>query len=192
MKKKIVSFMTVFTLIMSFTVFGMSNPGNPQEMTVLGQGYIAAYDDSTTDILIDVTAPADFLWYADNNTTNGTTYDIRSGIYPLENNSKVLNLMVEVLGYEKISGDLDESKVILNLTGPLAEDGYGQDIFGGDVSYGICSEILASKRSESTGVGKSKWNIGFAGEYTEATLPAVRQISDYKLLLEFTASSISE
>lgn len=196
MTKRIISIMTVFALTMSFTAFGMGS--SPQEQTVEGRGYIASRDEAT-DVLVDVSVPGEFYWYADSSTKNSDgTYDIVCGDYFIINNSETLNLSVEIKGYKLSNPDSEENtildhKINLNLTGQIAKDGFGQDLFansGVTPEFGVCSEILASVNGDGN-IGSMKWDIGFAGTYNDTMLPNDSQSSDYILILEFKAHGTS-
>lgn len=200
MKKNIVSIVMSFLLIMSFSTGVLAAPvASPADVDIDGQGYIAD-DTNVTNVMVDVSAPASFLWYADDSTLDLTTlgvYDIVSGLYPLTNNSQNVNLQVKVVGYALSSGavntSLTEADVTLNLVGDLAADGYGQDIFNGTPTWGVCTDLLASVNGAqaATPVGVSTWNIEFGGTYLQSSLPSAPELSDYTLELEFTAASIS-
>jgi len=198
--KKTISIAMALALALCLGMTALAAPAtSPYNADVDGQGYIA--DSSTpTQVLVDVTAPANFLWYAGNSTLGLTTagvYDIVSGQYPLKNNSQTVNLQVRVVGYAlsatAVNTSLTETDVTLNLVGALAADGYGQDIFNGTPTWGTCTALLASMNgaAAATPVGVSTWNIEFGGTYLQPSLPSTPELSDYTLELEFTAASIS-
>lgn len=198
--KKIISLVMALALVLCLGVTAFAAPvSSPYNADIDGQGYIAD-STTTTQVMVDVTAPASFLWYADNSTLGLTTtgvYDIVSGQYPLTNNSQTVNLQVRVVGYGQsvtaVNTSLTEADVTLNLVGDLAADGYGQDIFNGTPTWGICTALLASANGAAAGtpVGVSTWNIEFGGAYLQTSLPSLPELTDYTLELEFTAASIS-
>lgn len=198
MKKKIISITIAFALILNLTipVIATNITGStPKGADIKGQGYIAQNNADATDVLIDVTTPASFLWYADKYTHNTLTnnYDIKSGNYSITNNSDTLNLHVSVIGYDLTTGTSNNSvsraDVTLNLTGDLAE--HGQNIFNGTPTYGMYPKLLASKNGVAANLGLRTWNFGFGGSYNKSTLPATPQKSNFTLKLEFTAAGIS-
>jgi|GEM_PF-2764188 len=198
MKKKMISLVMVLTLIMGFSVTAMAAPeASPANKDVDGQGYIAN-DTGSVVVLIDLTAPANFLWYADAGTFNGTNYDIKSGVYKIVNHSQNVNLQVEILDYTSTtvsSNPVVESDVTLNLTDDLAADGHGQDLFSTTLapSYGVYSQLLYSINGAAAGASnKNIWSFGFNGTYNQGTLPAAVQLTDYVIKLQFTAFSITQ
>lgn len=194
MKKRIFSIAMTLALIMSLSMAALAAEPSPAEMDISGQGYIAD-DTEPTQVLIDVTAPASFLWYADNSTENtlNSNYDIVSGQYQIINNSETVNLQVEILDYAQAasgSATVAEADVTLNLAGDF--EGYWDDIFNNSApAVSVCPDLLASINGETGGVGNSTWILEFDGTYNQPSLPSTPQLTDYILSLEFTAASIS-
>lgn len=189
--KKIIAIAAAFSMLL-----GMSIPAFASSADIDGTGYIAENGDSSTDVVVDVTLPYSFLWYADNTTSNGTTFDIVSGIYEIENNSTTVDVQVAITDYSVTSGgssSINEANVTLNLTGALSGDGYGQDLFGGSTTFGIYTAILASTNgaNATAPVGDSTWQFGFDGTYNGSTLPASVEQGSYTIGIELTAYSLS-
>lgn len=195
MKKRVIGMVMTFILSLSFGTAVLAAPeSSPLDQDINGQGYISD-DTDETQVMVDITVPASFLWYADKSTKNSDVYDIVSGTYQIINHSETVNLLVEILGYKQNAGinpanPVEEGDVTLNLTGDLAADGYGLDLFGSP-SYGVYSELLASTNGVAEGVGRSTWIFGFNGSYNQNELPESPQLTDYVIELQFTASSIS-
>lgn len=193
MKKRIIGMVMTFILSMSFGIAAMAAPvDSPKQQEIKGQGYISN-EENDTQVMVDITVPASFLWYADNSTVNiaGTAFDVVSGTYQIINHSETVNLLVEILDYKASDpGTVVEADVTLNLTGDLAADDYGQDLFN-NPTYGVYSTLLASANGVAEGIGASTWTFGFDGSYNQASLPLTQQLTNYVIELEFTASSIS-
>jgi hypothetical protein len=195
--KKLISSAVVLVLIMSFSVPVLATEYSekpPAEVEIPGQGYISD-DTGDTNVMVDIIAPASFLWYADQNTYNTVNYDIVSGEFKLVNTSETVDLKVDITGYSMTAAGTNpivEADVELNLAGDF--DGYWDDIFDNPLAGSNTipiSETLASANGAAVG-GSSTMTIEFDGIYIPVTLPSTPLMSHYTLSLRFEVNGISD
>ena len=191
-KRKILSLVTAAVLC-----FSMSSAAFADDID--GQGAIGRSGGGSA--AINVTLPASFYWYADDLTSNGTTYDIASGTYSIVNNSVQPNLSVSLDAYgptvagTNVFSTVLESDITLNLTDDLAASGLGQDLFNYTTSpFGTYTAKLYGQNymGGTPAVGATDtWTFGFGGTYNQTTLPATGELADYTITLTFAVDSLS-
>ncbi len=191
MKRKAVSLLLAGVMILGTSVTAMASTVNDNpakdSKAMEGQGYIAEDGQGTGEgpgEMIDVSVPANgFFWYANEDTHNGTNYDIRSAKYEITNNSEQLNLQVSLLKYEDVTPGtrpnvINPNDVTLELEGDLA-DADATDLLSS--TNGIPSSGITY---EDPLEAEETWEYSFTGTYNQTSLPSAAQLSDYVITLE--------